>query len=123
MQAQQTDRKATASVPAPAVAGDGRAFGPEQAARYLGLRRRERDYLVEAGFLAPSGRSATGTLRFAEAVLDSVADEPLSWSARSAKSQRPSPWRELAGSASERARLVDVGFTDPQSVRIAADLC
>ncbi|MFD8947545.1 3'-5' exonuclease [Streptomyces xanthophaeus] len=108
MQPQQMDIQAAASVPAPSRAGTEAGFGPEQAARYLGLHRREFAYLVEAGLLAPVGRSSTGTLRFAVTALDGVAAEPLDWAAaRSAEARCPSPWRELAGSASERARLVD----------------
>ncbi|MFD9771599.1 3'-5' exonuclease [[Kitasatospora] papulosa] len=108
MQPQQTDIQVTASVPVSSRERTEGGFGPEQAARYLGLHRREVAYLIEAGLLAPVGRSSTGTLRFAASALDAVAAEPLDWAAaRSAEAHCPSPWRELAGSASERARLVD----------------
>ncbi|MEU0213918.1 exonuclease domain-containing protein [Streptomyces sp. NPDC006265] len=110
MQLQQTDIRAAAfvSVPSRTLAADGGVIGPEQAARYLGLHRRELGYLLEAGLLAPSGRSVAGTVRFAVSALDAVAAQPLDWAAaRSAEGRRPSPWRELAGPASERARLVD----------------
>ncbi|MFE0777608.1 3'-5' exonuclease [Streptomyces sp. NPDC058861] len=110
MQPQQMNIQTVASIPVPsrARAEDDSVLGPEQAARYLRLRRREFAYLVEAGLLAPVGRSTAGTLRFAVSALDAVAGEPLNWvAARSAEARRPSPWRELAGAASERARLVD----------------
>ncbi|MEU8545262.1 3'-5' exonuclease [Streptomyces sp. NPDC048717] len=109
MQPHQTDIQATASVPTPSRARtEGRSLGPEQAARYLRLHRRELSYLVEAGLLIPVGRSFAGTLRFAVSVLDAVAGQPLDWTvARSAEARRPSPWMELAGSASERACMVN----------------
>ncbi|WP_037861986.1 hypothetical protein, partial [Streptomyces sp. NRRL S-241] len=110
MQPQQMDIQAAGSVPAPsrAHAEGGRSLGPEQACRYLGLHRREFAYLVEAGLLVPGGRTSAGTLRFAVSTLDAVAGQPLDWAAaRSAEARCPSPWRELAGSAVERARLVD----------------
>ncbi|MEU7073021.1 exonuclease domain-containing protein [Streptomyces narbonensis] len=110
MQPHQTDIQATATVPAPARARSERdgSLGPEQACRYLGLHRREFAYLVEAGLLVPVGRSSPGTLRFAISALDAVAAEPLDWAAaRSAEARCPSPWRELAGPASERTGLVD----------------
>lgn len=64
MQLRQTDIRATTfvAVPSRTVAADGRVLGPEQAARYLGLRRRELGYPLEAGLLTPSGRSVAGTV-------------------------------------------------------------
>ncbi|RLU82579.1 hypothetical protein CTZ27_30135 [Streptomyces griseocarneus] len=107
MQQQKPDA-ATVRVPPPTAGGREPALGPEQGARRLGLRRRELDYLVEAGLLVPSGRSAPGTLQFGVGALDAVAARPLEWQvARAADARRPSPWRELAGSLAERARMVD----------------
>ncbi|MEV7470118.1 3'-5' exonuclease [Streptomyces kronopolitis] len=107
---QQANLPVTAdtSVPAPAGVDGNRALGPEQAARYLGLRRRELDYLVEAGHLSAAGRSTAGALQFAAAALDTVLGLPLDWeAARRTDARRPSPWRELAGPMAERDQLVD----------------
>ncbi|MFJ3182609.1 3'-5' exonuclease [Streptomyces sp. NPDC086796] len=83
-------------------------LGPDQSARWLGIRRRELDYLVEAGLLAPAGRTLAGAPRFAISTLTAIALHPLGWQrAQAADSRHPSPWRELAGPASERAALVE----------------
>ncbi|MYZ39131.1 MULTISPECIES: 3'-5' exonuclease [unclassified Streptomyces] len=93
----------------PAAAGRGEGvLGPDQSARWLGIRRRELDFLVEAGLVTPSGRTLAGAPRFSVATLTAAALQPLEWEqARAADSRRPSPWRELAGPAGERAALVE----------------
>ncbi|MEV6421666.1 3'-5' exonuclease [Streptomyces sp. NPDC051662] len=91
---------------APAVRAS-RTLGPEQSSRRLGIRRRELDYLVEAGMLVPAGRNAKGTVQFTVASLDSAAAQPLGWHrAVTASPRRPSPWAELAGPLADRAELV-----------------
>lgn len=84
-----------------------RTLGPEQSARMLSIRRRELDYLVEAGLLVPAGRNAEGTVQFAVGALETVAALPLDWErAVAAAPRRPSPWAELAGPAPERSAMV-----------------
>lgn len=84
-------------------------LGPEQSARRLGIRRRELDYLVEAGMLIPAGRNAKNTVQFTLASLDRAAAQPLDWHrAVTASPHRPSPWAELAGPLADRGELVAV---------------
>ncbi|MFE1189915.1 3'-5' exonuclease [[Kitasatospora] papulosa] len=91
-----------------AVGRDEGVLGPDQSARWLGIRRRELDFLVEAGLVTPSGRTLAGAPRFSVATLSTAALQPLEWEqARAADSRRPSPWSELAGPAGERAALVE----------------
>ncbi|GLF98163.1 3'-5' exonuclease [Streptomyces yaizuensis] len=86
-------------------AGD--LLGPQQAAAYLGLRKREFSYLVEAGLVVPAARRAAGPLQYDAGSLDSVLRMPLGWdAARAAHPRLGSPWAGLAGSAAERGTLV-----------------
>ncbi|MCG7523998.1 3'-5' exonuclease [Streptomyces sp. OfavH-34-F] len=117
---ERTAVEAFAARTAPTVRAS-RTLGPEQSARRLGVRRRELDYLVEAGVLVPAGRNAKGTVQFTLASLDSAAAQPLDWHrAATAPPRHPSPWAELAGPLQARAELVRALVEQLREVGVSA---
>jgi DNA polymerase III epsilon subunit-like protein len=85
-----------------------RTLGWRQTTQRLGLRRdREVEHLVEAGLLTPVNGADGGPTRFAAGDVDALlAAAELDWAAARNTRRGPSPWRELAGPANERDRLV-----------------
>ncbi|SOD66954.1 DNA polymerase III, epsilon subunit [Streptomyces zhaozhouensis] len=86
-----------------------RPLGWRQTAQRLRLRReREVEHLVEAGLLAPvDGGDVDRPVRFASGDVDFLlGNAGLDWAAARNSRRGFSPWRELAGPAGERDRLV-----------------
>ncbi|GAB4590271.1 hypothetical protein [Nocardia sp. IFM 10818] len=93
-----------------------RLLGPDQAAEYLQIRRRDFDYLTSAGFVSPAkhvdsqvGRNRYVTVAlYTAASLDDVLDIPgIDWEAlRSVRPGDPSPLREFTALPIARATLV-----------------
>ncbi|MBY8868723.1 3'-5' exonuclease [Streptomyces sennicomposti] len=110
-----------AGVEEPDVAG-ARLFGPDEAAEHMGIRRREFDYCVEAGWLTPvsqitrtvwtgqySRYSKTVTVPLYRAAdLDAVLRiEDVDWAkVRTLKPRQVSPLRKYASQAPKRAEAV-----------------
>ncbi|MEV5348967.1 3'-5' exonuclease [Streptomyces achromogenes] len=110
-----------AGVEDPDVAG-ARMLGPDEAAAYMGIRRREFDYCVEAGWLAPVSHVKRtvwqGEYRryhktvdvplYRAADLDAVLRiEDVDWGAvRALKPRQVSPLRKFASQAPKRAAAV-----------------
>ncbi|MFJ8351296.1 exonuclease domain-containing protein [Streptomyces sp. NPDC094153] len=110
-----------AGVEEPDVAG-ARMFGPDEAAEHMGIRRREFDYCVEAGWLTPVSQikrtvwqgqsryySKTVTVPLYRAAdLDAVLRiEDVDWEkVRTLKPRQVSPLRKFASQAPKRAEAV-----------------
>lgn len=110
-----------AGVEEPDVAG-ARMFGPDEAAAYMGVRRREFDYCVEAGWLAAVSQITrtvwSGQYRgynktvvvplYRAADLDAVLRiEDVDWdTVRTLKPRQVSPLRKFASQAPKRAEAV-----------------
>ncbi|MEY9961542.1 3'-5' exonuclease [Streptacidiphilus sp. MAP5-52] len=103
-----------------ALAAD-RLLGPDQAAQYMEIRRRDLDYCLEAGWLRPYSHRELKVGRYKRVEmalyrtgdLDALKELPgVDWEAvRAVKPGMPSPLREFAKLGPRRADLVH-GFTD-----------
>ena len=118
----------------PDVGDEDRLVGPDQAAERLEIRRRDFDYCVAAGWLAPAEhtRVQISRRRYADVPLyragevDDLRDLPgVDWEAvRGARPGEPSPLREFAALPTSRGVLVrgfiaDLG--ERHGVEITAD--